>query len=88
MIIAFLTKALLGMLIIMESVATAIIFFFTAIFIVGVAISLMIMAIYFIAFIIAVIYTIIKFIWMLITKFVKDIYVLTKNKIIKYWKGI
>ena len=81
-------KALLGMCIIIEFVATSIIFFFTAIFIVGIAISLIIMAIYFIAFIIAVIYTVIKFIWMAITKFVKDINVLYKNKVIKYWKGI
>ena len=95
MILGVIFKAILGMILFVEFVGIAILFVISAVFTVGFALAMALMLICFIAFIISIIYTVILFLIKYILKLIKHIacffnkiYVIIKNKIIKYWKGI
>lgn len=95
MILTIIFKAMLAMLLFVEFVGIAILFAISAVFSIGFALAMALMLVCFVAFIISIIYTVILFLIKYILKLIKyiacffnKIYVIIKNKIIKYWKGI
>ena len=95
MILTIIFKAMLAMLLFVEFVGIATLFVISAVFSIGFVLAIALMLVCFVAFIISIIYTVILFLIKYILKLIKyiacffnKIYVIMKNKIIKYWKGI